>query len=59
MIQFAPNLGWWSPAVFWYVIIGIVACLGFTVVVIIGGAMDLAYLLKSMDEPNDDGPSRQ
>ncbi len=54
MIQFSPELGWWSKAVFWYVAINIVLCLGFTVVIIIGGIGDLRFLLKSMDEEKVD-----
>ena len=54
MIQFSPELGLWSKAVFWYVVINIILCLGFTVVVIIGGIGDLRFLLKSMDEEEVD-----
>ena len=54
MIQFSPELGWWSKAIFWYVAINIVLCLGFTVVIIIGGIGDLRFLLKSMDEEKVD-----
>lgn len=61
-IQFDPALGWWTKAVFWYVAANIVLCLGFTVVVIIGGISDLRFLLKSMDEEQvdetDDGQVR-
>lgn len=54
MIHFSPELGWWSPAVFWYALINVIACLIFTVVVIIGGAGDLRYLFKSMREERID-----
>ena len=54
VIQFDPTLGWWGQAVFWYVVLNIVLCLGFTVVVIIGGIGDLRFLLKSLDEEQVD-----
>jgi hypothetical protein len=61
-IQFDPALGWWTKAVFWYVVVNIILCLGFTVVVIIGGIGDLRFLLKSMDQEqvdeSDDGRVR-
>lgn len=51
MIHFDPNLGWWSPAVFWYVCVSIVLCILFCIVIFIGGWFDLRYLLRSFDEP--------
>ncbi len=58
-IEFDPSLGYWSPFTFWTVVISVVLTLGFTVVVFIGGIVDLRYLLKSMDEEapdaSDDG----
>jgi hypothetical protein len=52
-VQFDPSLGWWSPAVFWYVVVSIGVCLIFCAVVFVGGAFDLAYLLRELDKPDD------
>jgi hypothetical protein len=54
MIEFSPELGWWSKGVFWYVVINLFLCIGFTIVVFIGGLFDLRYLLKSLDEARED-----
>ncbi|MCC6240808.1 MAG: hypothetical protein IT448_10975 [Phycisphaerales bacterium] len=54
MIHFSPEIGWWSKAIFWYVFINLWMCIGFAVVVFIGGISDLKYLLKAMDEAPTD-----
>lgn len=55
MIHFSPELGWWSFLVFWYVFINLWLCIGFSVVVIVGGLFDLRFLLASLDaEPIDE-----
>lgn len=53
-IQFDPALGWWSPAVFWYVAISVFVCLVFCGVVFVGGLIDLRFLLRSLDEEEID-----
>jgi hypothetical protein len=59
MIRFSPELGWWSVAVFWYVAANLILCIGFSIVVMIGGLYDLRFLFKSLDEQvveeSDDG----
>jgi hypothetical protein len=59
MIQFSPELGWWSIMTFWIVVISIILNLAFTLVVMVGGIRDLRWLLKSMDastgDETDDG----
>jgi hypothetical protein len=52
MIQFTQ--GFWSIFVFWFVVISVVATIGFTVVVIIGGFSDLRYLFRALDEQQVD-----
>jgi len=54
MIHFSPEIGWWSKAVFWYVFANLWLCIGFTIVVFIGGIFDLKYLLTAMDEAPTD-----
>ena len=54
MIHFDPTLGWWSPAVFWYVCVSVVLCILFCIVVFIGGWFDLMFLLRSLDEVDAD-----
>ena len=54
LIEFDPTLGWWSPAVFWYVLVSVFICLLFCAVVFIGGLFDLRFLLQSLDEERVD-----
>lgn len=53
-IQFNPEIGSWSPFIFWYVAINAVLCAVFTLVVAIGGMFDLRYLLRSLREEHVD-----
>jgi hypothetical protein len=57
-IEFDPNLGLWSPGIFWFVIVNAILCGCFTVVVIVGGLFDLRYLFHALrteevDEADD------
>ena len=55
MIEFSSEIGFWSPFVFWYVLVNCVVCAIFTVVVIAGGIFDLRYLFEQLtqEETND------
>ena len=57
MIHFTQ--GFWSVFVYWFVVVNIVATVGFTVAVIVGGFFDLRYLFKALKEQpvdeTDDG----
>lgn len=59
MIQFSSQFRWWSEATFWYVLINLFMCVGFSIAVFIGGLFDLKFLLNALDEaeadPTDDG----
>ncbi|MDC0935680.1 hypothetical protein OAS39_05295 [Pirellulales bacterium] len=58
-IEFDPELGIWSPLVYWYVIVNAFICAAFTVVVVIGGIFDLRFLFRALREEvadeTDDG----
>ncbi len=58
-MHFAPELGFWSPAIFWFCLVNAVLSMAFTVVVIVGGIADLRFLFKSLKEEaideTDDG----
>lgn len=58
MIQFSPEIGFWSKFIFWYCLLNAFLCAGFTVVVIVGGLWDVKYLLhalkhETIDEADD------
>lgn len=59
MIKFSSEIGFWSVFVFWCALINVIGCLGFTIIIIIGGFFDLRYLFKSLKEAyvdeTDDG----
>ncbi|MFV0416435.1 MAG: hypothetical protein ACK5NG_08735 [Chthoniobacterales bacterium] len=59
MIEFSPEIGFWSPAIFWYCVVTTILCALFTVVVIIGGLFDLKFLWHALKEEvvdeSDDG----
>jgi hypothetical protein len=59
MIDFSPEIGFWSAFVFWFAVVNTVATVLFTIVVIIGGVFDLRYLFKALEEApvdeTDDG----
>lgn len=50
MIEFSPQVGFWSKFVFWFVWINVIATVLFTVVVIVGGCFDLRYLFRALKE---------
>ena len=54
MIEFSPQIGFWSKFVFWFVGINVVVTLAFTLVVIIGGCFDLCYLFRALKEDEAD-----
>lgn len=58
-MHFAPELGFWSPAIFWFCLANAILSMGFTVAVIVGGIADLRFLFKSLKEgavdETDDG----
>ena len=49
-IQFDPDLGIWSPFVYWFVAVSAILCGVFTLVVIVGGAFDLRFLFNALNE---------
>ena len=59
LIVFDESLGFWSPAIYWFVMINALATLVFTAVVIVGGFFDLAFLFRALQEEavdeTDDG----
>jgi len=63
MIQFSSEIGFWSPFIYWFVLINAIFCILFTVVVIIGGVFDLRYLFRAIQEEaideSDDGRVEQ
>lgn len=58
-MQFSPEIGFWSPFIFWFVVVNAFVSLGFILVVTVGGIFDVQYLLRSIgaepDDPADDG----
>lgn len=54
MIQFSEEIGLWSEFTFWYVSINMLACFLFTIVVIIGGILDIRYLFNSLKKEQID-----
>jgi len=58
-MEFAPELGAWSPAIFWYCAINAFLSFGFTLVVIVGGFYDLKFLFRALKaertDDTDDG----
>jgi hypothetical protein len=59
MIEFDPNLGVWSPFVYWFIVVSTLSCGVFMLVVIVGGVFDLRFLFKALGEEvsddHDDG----
>lgn len=53
-ITFDESLGFWSPAIYWFVMVNALATLVFTLVVIVGGCFDLAFLFRSLKEETVD-----
>ncbi len=53
-MDFSPELGFWSPFVFWYCVVNAIASVGFTLVVIIGGFHDLKFLFRALREETVD-----
>jgi len=58
-IEFDPEMGIWSPLVYWYVAVNAILCAAFSVVVVVGGIFDLRYLFRALREEivdeTDDG----
>ena len=54
MIQFSPDVGLWSPFVFWFVLVNAVVCAVFSLVVVVGGIFDLRYLFRALGEEEVD-----
>ena len=54
MIEFSPELGFWSPFIFWFCLINALLSVGFTFVVIVGGLFDLRFLLHSLKNETPD-----
>ena len=48
MIEFAQPLQPLSGIIYWFVVINALACLVFTLVVIVGGLYDLKFLLSAL-----------
>ncbi len=59
MIHFSSEIGFWSPFIFWFVLINAIGCILFTLVVIVGGISDLRFLFRALQEEaideTDDG----
>jgi hypothetical protein len=53
-MQFDPELGAWSPVIFWYCAINAVLSFLFTFVVIVGGCYDLKFLFRALKEERTD-----
>jgi hypothetical protein len=53
-MTFSPDIGLWSPFMFWFIVVNIIATTLFTVVVIIGGFSDLRFLLRALREETPD-----
>ncbi len=53
-IQFDPELGFWSPFVYWFVTVSAILCVLFTLVVIVGGVFDLRFLFNALSEEDVD-----
>ena len=53
-MQFSPETGFWSPFIFWFVVVNAFVSLGFIIVVTVGGVCDVQYLLRSLGEEPDD-----
>jgi hypothetical protein len=53
-ITFSDQFGFWSPFVFWTVIVSVILTLGFTAAVFFGGIADVVYLLRSLDAEHND-----
>ena len=54
MITFSSEIGFWSPFVFWFVVVSSIACGLFAIVITIGGLRDLRYLFRELRESEVD-----
>lgn len=50
----SPSLEFWSPVIFWFVVINAVLTGLFTLVVIVGGFFDLHYLFNALNDNDVD-----
>ena len=59
IMEFSPEIGFWSPFIFWFCLVNAVLSILFTLVVIVGGISDLRFLLHSLTseipDETDDG----
>jgi len=53
-MTFAADIGFWSPFMFWFIVVNVIATTAFTIVVIVGGFFDLRFLIKSLREETPD-----
>ena len=53
-IEFAQELQPMAGIIYWFVVINAVACLAFTLVVIVGGFFDLKFLFTALKEESVD-----
>lgn len=58
-MEFSPEIGFWSPFIFWFCMANATLSILFTIVVIIGGISDLKFLYRGLKEEfvdeTDDG----
>ncbi|MFZ4778226.1 MAG: hypothetical protein ACOYM3_22875 [Terrimicrobiaceae bacterium] len=53
-MQFSPELGFWSPFIFWFCLVNAILSILFTLVVIVGGIYDLKFLFRALREETVD-----
>lgn len=53
-MTFSPDIGFWSPFIFWFCIVNAFASTLFILVVIVGGIRDLQFLLRALREESVD-----
>ena len=53
-IEFAQELQPMTGIIYWFVVINAFACLAFTLVVIVGGILDLKFLFTALKEESVD-----
>jgi hypothetical protein len=53
-MEFSPEIGFWSPFIFWFCLGNAILSILFTFVVIVGGAFDLRFLLNSLKNETPD-----
>ncbi len=53
-MHFSPELGFWSPFIFWFCLVNAIISILFTLVVVVGGIYDLKFLFRALREENID-----